>query len=115
VRHFCRTATQNTELSGVRIGAGESVTLFFNSANRDSLVFDQAERFIVDRRPNPHLGFGHGVHHCLGRLLALTEIRAFFSTLLPLLTDASIVGPVKGIESNFTGGLKSLPLHLVWR
>jgi len=115
VRHFCRTATEDTELSGVKIAAGESVTLFFNSANRDSQVFDQAERFIVDRRPNPHLGFGHGVHHCLGRLLALTEIRAFFSTLLPMLTDASIAGPVKGIESNFTGGLKSLPLHLVWR
>ncbi len=115
VRHFCRTATADTEVGGVRIAAGESVTLFFNSANRDAQVFDSAHRFIIDRRPNPHLGFGHGVHHCLGRMLALTEIRAFFASLLPLLADASVCGPVKGIESNFTGGLKNLPLRLTWK
>lgn len=115
VRHFCRTATADTEVGGVRIAAGESVTLFYNSANRDSQAFESADRFIVDRRPNLHLGFGHGVHHCLGRMLALTEIRAFFATLLPMLEDASVAGPVKGIESNFTGGLKSLPLRLTWR
>jgi len=115
VRHFCRTATRDTEVHGVSIAQGESVTLFFNSANRDSLAFADPFAFRIDRKPNPHLGFGHGVHHCLGRLLALTEIRAFFTSLLPQLAELELAGPVRGIESNFTGGLKSLPLRVSWR
>jgi cytochrome P450 len=115
VRHFCRTATRDTEVRGVRIARGESVTLFFNSANRDETVFDDPFAFRIDRKPNPHLGFGHGVHHCLGRLLALTEIRAFFAALLPQLAAVEVVGQVRGIESNFTGGLKSLPLRMKWQ
>lgn len=115
VRHFCRTATRDTAIRGVPIKAGESVTLFFNSANRDAAVFDDPFVFRIDRKPNPHLGFGHGVHHCLGRLLALTEIRAFFSNLLPQIGELELAGPVRGIESNFTGGLKSLPLRVTWK
>ena len=115
VRHFCRTATRDTEIRGMPIAQGESVTLFFNSANRDSLAFADPFAFRIDRKPNPHLGFGHGVHHCLGRLLALTEIRAFFSSLLPQLAEVELAGRVRGIESNFTGGLKSLPLRVSWR
>ncbi|MGA1578309.1 MAG: cytochrome P450 [Steroidobacteraceae bacterium] len=115
VRHFCRTATRDVEIRGVTIRRGESVTLFYPSANRDPQAFEDPYAFRVDRKPNPHLGFGHGVHHCLGRLLALTEIRAFFTALLPQLADVEIVGPVRGIESNFTGGLKSLPLGVAWR
>jgi cytochrome P450 len=115
VRHFCRTATRDTEVAGVGIAAGESVALFFPSANRDEAAFDDPMTFRIDRRPNNHLGFGHGIHHCLGRLLALTELRVFFSALLPQLRDVEIAGPVRGIESNFTGGLKNLPLRVVWR
>lgn len=115
VRHFCRTATCDTEIRGVRITAGESVTLFFNSANRDAAAFVDPFTFRIDRKPNAHLGFGHGLHHCLGRMLALTEIRAFFTALLPVIEEVEIVGPVRGIESNFTGGLKSLPLRVRWQ
>jgi cytochrome P450 len=115
VRHFCRTATRDTELRGVGIAQGESLTLFFNSANRDPAAFADPLAFRIDRKPNPHLGFGHGIHHCLGRLLALTEIRAFFAALLPQLDAVELAGEARGIESNFTGGLKSLPLRVRWR
>ena len=115
VRHFCRTATRDTEVRGVPIAAGESVALFYQSANRDEAAFADPFSFRIDRKPNPHLGFGHGVHHCLGRLLALTEIRAFFTALLPQLAEVEPAGPARGIESNFTGGLKSLPLRVSWR
>ena len=97
VRHFCRTATRDTEVAGVRIAQGESVTLFFNSANRDESVFAEPFAFRIDRPANAHLGFGHGVHHCLGRMLALTEIRAFFSALLPQLREVEIAGTVREI------------------
>jgi len=48
------------------IRAGEAVALFFNSANRDETVFAEADQFRIDRRPNPHLAFGLGQHHCIG-------------------------------------------------
>lgn len=111
VRHFCRTATRDCEVGGVRIARGESVALFYTSANRDEREFAEPYEFRIDRKPNRHLGFGHGVHHCLGRLLALTEIRAFFSMLLPQLREVEYAGPALGIESNLTGGLKSLPVR----
>lgn len=115
VRHFCRTATRDTEVRGVRVAKGESVTMFFPSANRDEAAFEDPSVFRIDRKRNPHLGFGHGVHHCLGRLLALTEIRAFYAALLPQLAEVEPAGPARGIESNFTGGLKSLPIRVRWR
>lgn len=114
VRHFCRTATRDCELRGTRIAAGESVALLYASANRDEAEFPAPFEFRIDRKPNRHLGFGHGVHHCLGRLLALTEIRAFFSVLLPQLREIQCAGPALGIESNFTGGFKSLPVRCVF-
>lgn len=114
VRHFCRTATQDYELRGVRIARGESLALFYTSANRDEAEFRDPYAFRIDRKPNRHLGFGHGVHHCLGRLLALAEIRAFFAALLPQLRELEYAGPARGIESNLTGGLKSLPVRCVF-
>lgn len=114
VRHFCRTAVRDCELRGTRIAAGESVALLYTSANRDEAEFADPFEFRCDRKPNRHLGFGHGVHHCLGRLLALTEIRAFFSVLLPQLREIGYAGPARGIESNFTGGFKSLPVSCVF-
>jgi len=111
VRHFCRTARVNTSVSGVPIAAGESVVLWYPSGNRDESVFVDAFQFRIDRKPNHHLGFGHGVHHCLGRMLALTELRAFFGALIPKLTMLEPAGEARPIESNFTAGFKSLPIR----
>jgi hypothetical protein len=66
-----RTATAETEIGGQRIAAGDTVALFFNSANRDEGLFDAPEAFRVDRTPNPHLAFGGtGPHYCVGANLA---------------------------------------------
>jgi cytochrome P450 len=65
-----RTATVATELGGYRIEPGDKVLVWEGSANRDERVFAEAARFDVARDPNPHLAFGHGVHHCLGASLA---------------------------------------------
>ena len=70
-----RTATRPVELGGHEIAAGDKVVFWEASANRDELVFADPFRFDVRRQPNPHLGFGHGVHHCLGASLARLEIR----------------------------------------
>lgn len=115
VRHFCRTATADTQVRGIKIAAGESVVLFYPSGNRDEAAFGDPFAFRVDRKPNPHLAFGHGIHHCLGRMLALAEIRAFFGALMPRLASIERAGTPAPIASNFTGGYKRLPVRCRWQ
>ena len=78
-----RTASRDTVIRGVSIGAGESVCLSYPSANRDGDVFTEPSGFDVGREPNRHLGFGSGVHFCLGAALARMEVDTFFSQLIP--------------------------------
>ncbi len=112
VRHFMRTAKDDTEVGGQRIEAGESLMLCYPSACRDETVFPDGDVLRVDRPPNPpHLAFGYGPHFCLGKPLALMEIRAFYAELLPRLKSVELAGDPAYIESVFVGGLKQLPLH----
>ena len=76
-----RTATCDLELHGEKIRAGDKVTFWEMSANRDERVFAEPFRFDVARDPNPHLGFGQGVHYCLGANLARLEMRVMFEEL----------------------------------
>jgi cytochrome P450 len=71
---FERTATKNTELGGVSIEAGQKIAALIGSANRDSTVFENADEMDVTRDPNPHIGFGAGIHFCLGAPLARLEM-----------------------------------------
>jgi cytochrome P450 len=84
VKTFMRTASHDTVIRGVSIAAGESVCLSYPSANRDGDVFTEPSRFDVGRDPNRHLGFGSGVHFCLGAALARMEMGSFFRHLIPL-------------------------------
>ncbi|MFD0631685.1 cytochrome P450 [Catenulispora yoronensis] len=80
--HVLRTPCQDTEIGGQAIRAGEPVTVWMPSANRDEAVFDDPDRFDGARHPNPHLAFGMGPHHCLGATLARIELRVLFEELL---------------------------------
>ncbi|EAU63041.1 cytochrome P450 107B1 [Stigmatella aurantiaca DW4/3-1] len=71
---FPRRATEDVELGGVLIRKGETVIFQRASADRDERVFTCPEKIDLTRRPNPHLGFGHGAHHCLGASLARCEL-----------------------------------------
>ena len=111
VRHFFRTATANYAIGGRRIRTGDSVMLAYPSANRDEEVFEDPFEFRVDRTRNPHMSFGHGPHLCLGQNLAKLEMKSFFSRLLPRLESIELAGDARWIETNFVGGLKSLPVR----
>ena len=82
VKHFMRFATDDYELRGKCIKEGDGLMMLYASGNRDEEVFDQADKFIIDRRPNRHVAFGHGAHHCLGNLLAKMELKHLYSELL---------------------------------
>ncbi|MDT5234711.1 MAG: hypothetical protein QOF47_698 [Mycobacterium sp.] len=77
-----RTATRDIKLGGYAIEAGQKVQIWEGSANRDAAVFADPDVFDISRKPNPHLGFGQGVHYCLGANLARLELRVLFEELL---------------------------------
>ncbi|WP_017667283.1 cytochrome P450 [Sandarakinorhabdus sp. AAP62] len=111
VKHFMRTCTQDTEIGGKTIKAGDGVALFYWSGNRDEAVFDDPFSFKVDRANNPQTAFGNGVHQCLGLHLARMEVRALFAELLPRLDEIALTGEPKLSVANFVSGLKSMPIR----
>lgn len=104
-----RTATRDVELGGCSIEAGQKVQIWEGSANRDELAFESPNAFDVARKPNPHLGFGHGVHYCLGANLARLELRVLFEELLGRFASVELAGPVEWTRSNRHTGIRSLP------
>jgi len=111
ITHFTRTATEDCEVRGEKIRAGDQVALFWASANRDEEVFEDPFAFRVDRRPNPHLAFGVGEHFCLGAHLARAELEMIFQHLLARLESFEVSGSVERLNSNVNGGIKHLPLR----
>lgn len=110
ISHFTRTATEDGEVRGTKIRAGEQVALYFASANRDEEVFEDPFAFRVDRRPNPHLAFGNGPHFCIGAHVARVELETIFRHLLARLESFEVVGTVERLRSIVNGSIKHLPL-----
>ncbi|WOX17140.1 cytochrome P450 [Streptomyces sp. N50] len=110
--HLLRTAAEDAEIGGERIRAGDRITLWLASANRDEQVFADPDVFDVSRTPNRHLTFAHGPHHCIGAALASTELTIMFEELTRRVERAELAGPVRRMRSNLIGGLESLPVSL---
>lgn len=116
VHHFRRTAAVDTELGGKEIKAGDKVTTWFVSGNRDETVFEEPDRFDVGRTPNKHMAFGPGgIHHCMGAHLARMEVRIAFEELLKRDVDVELTGPPERLRSNFFNGVKRLPVRVTQR
>lgn len=109
---FLRTATADFELSGTAIKAGDTVGMFYPSANRDEGVFDDPYRFDIGRDPNPHLTFGFGAHFCLGTNVARAELRSALEALLPVLPRLELAGEGTRIAHTHVSGYSTLPVRL---
>jgi cytochrome P450 len=107
-----RTATRAVTLGGASIEVGQKVQIWEGSANRDASVFDRADEFDITRKPNPHLGFGQGVHYCLGANLARLELRVLFEELLSRFHTVRVVRPVEWTRSNRHTGIRHLVVEL---
>ncbi len=89
---FERTARADTEIGGVVVKEGQKIAALIGSANRDESVFDQPERFDITRDPNPHIGFGAGIHFCIGAPLARMEMSIALPALMKRFPDITLSG-----------------------
>jgi cytochrome P450 len=111
VIYMRRTATQDVELSGTQIAAGDKVVMYYGSANRDERAFAEPDRFDIGRQPNDHIAFGGGgPHFCLGAHLARIEIHELLHEVLTRMPDLEPTGPAEWLPSNFISGPKHLPV-----
>lgn len=109
---FRRTAARDCELNGQQITQGDKVIMFYASANWDTDVFDQPERFDLSRSPNPHVSFGGGgIHHCLGNQLARQQLAALWRELLQRLPDIEVSGDTVYGYSSFFHTINHLPVR----
>lgn len=111
INYFVRTATEDYELRGQTIRAGDKVVLFWASGNRDEEVFEDPFEFRIDRRPNQHLVFGFGPHLCMGAHLARAELEHMFSLLPARMTWFEQSGPLERLNSSINGAIKHLPIR----
>lgn len=109
-----RTATQPVTVGGRDFDEGEKFVLFYGAANRDPAHFDDPESFLVQRSPNPHVGFGGpGPHFCLGAHLARRELAVIWRQLLTRLPDIEVAGDPVFLEAQgipLVGGVKRQPV-----
>jgi cytochrome P450 len=112
VQAMQRITTVETQLGGQTIPAGQIVTVWLGAANRDETQFEQADTFVVERNPNPHLAFGNGIHFCLGAPLARLEGKIVLSAVLERLPSLQIdpAATLELIPSSDVYGVKAPPI-----
>ena len=108
-----RTALEDTELGGQVIRKGEKVVMWYISANRDERVFPDAERFDVGREnARRHLGFGHGIHRCVGARLAENQLAALIDEIVDRNIRIVPEGAADRLPSPFLHGFTAMPVRI---
>jgi cholest-4-en-3-one 26-monooxygenase len=111
ISYFSRTATQDCELHGQQIRAGDKLALYWASANRDEEVFDEPFEFRIDRQPGQPVVFGFGPHLCMGAHVARAELMAMFGLLITRMEWFEQSGPLERLNSSVNGAIKHLPIR----
>ncbi|WP_037370270.1 cytochrome P450 [Amycolatopsis orientalis] len=107
---FARYATEDVEVGDVLVRKGEPVLVAIGAANRDRLQFGAADQLVLDRDHNRHLGFGHGVHHCLGAPLARLELQEALRALTRELPGLRLAGDIEWKTQMLVRGPRSMPV-----
>jgi cytochrome P450 len=112
VQTFFRTTTREVELGGMRIGEGEKVLMFLAAANRDPRRWDKPDSYDIKRRTSGHVGYGSGIHMCVGQLVARLEGEVILAALARRVAEIEITGEPKRRFNNTLRGLDSLPVTI---
>lgn len=116
VQRTARVATEDVEVGGHTIEAGDHVAVWLGAAHRDPAVFDDPDTFDPGRSPNPHLAFGRGIHVCLGAPLARLEATVALEAFCTRVADVRLVDRTyRPIASNFIYGVQELPIEVELR
>jgi cytochrome P450 len=114
--HMRRIATQDVELGGKTIKAGDKVVMWYVSGNRDETVIENADDFIIDRKnARQHLSFGFGLHRCMGNRLAEMQLKIVWEEILQRFSNVEVVGEPTYVRSNFVKGYSSMMVKLTAR
>ena len=112
VQTFFRTTTRDVELGGLQIGEGEKVLMFLAAANRDPRRWDKPDSYDIKRRTTGHVGYGSGIHMCVGQLVARLEGEVMLAALARRVAKIEITGEPKRRFNNTLRGLDSLPITI---
>ena len=113
VQTFFRTTTADVEIEGKTIPKDSKVVLFLAAANRDPRCWDDANRFDLDRATSGHVGFGFGIHQCLGQMVARMEAELVLEAMIPRIAEIRLAGPPVRRLNNTLHALASLPVEIV--
>lgn len=113
VQTFFRTTTRDVHVDGVTIAEGSKVLLFLAAANRDPARWDDPDRFALDRTVSGHVGFGFGIHQCLGQMVARLEGQLIATALAERVASITLTGKPVSRLNNTLHALMSLPVE-VW-
>ena len=111
--HMRRVATQDVELGGKTIKAGDKVVMWYVSGNRDETAIEDPNSFIIDRaRPRHHVSFGFGIHRCMGNRLAEMQLRVLWEEIMKRFHKIEVVGPPQRSPSVFVKGYTHMPVQV---
>ena len=114
VAHMRRTALVDTELGGKTIRKGEKVVMWYVSGNRDEVAIEDANVFRIDRaRPRQHVGFGFGIHRCVGNRLAEMQLKVMWEEIVKRFDRIEVVGEPVRMNNGFVKGYEAMPVRIV--
>jgi len=111
--HMRRLATQDTELGGKTIRAGDKVVMWYISGNREEEIFANADQLIIDRKNSrQHVSFGFGIHRCMGNRLGEMQLRIVWEEILKRFKHIEVMAEPERIRSNFVHGYGNMPVQV---
>jgi 4-methoxybenzoate monooxygenase (O-demethylating) len=113
VQTFFRTTSRDVEVEGAIMPEGSKVVLFLAAANRDPRHWDRADQFDIARSASGHVGFGFGIHQCLGQMVARMEAEAVLKAMIPRIAEIRIAGPIERRLNNTLHAVGKLPVEFV--
>jgi cytochrome P450 len=112
LQYLARTSTRQVEVEGVAIPPAARVILLYGAANRDPRRYVDPDGFLIGREPKRHLGFGNGIHFCLGAPLARLEARIAFDRFFDRIGSYEVTGPPTRLANHMIRGVTSLPARM---
>jgi cytochrome P450 len=109
---YFRTTTRATEIAGTPIDAAEKIYVSVASANRDPRKWEEPERFNISRKVAGHVGFGTGIHACVGQMIARLEIEALMTAMLERVATIELAGRPQRLIHNTLRAVSKLPVRM---